>query len=262
MDVVTVCNLGLAEVGGRVQISSLNENSTQANTAKLFYTPKVQMLMRAAPWDSLRATIALTQLKAAVVNGVASASPPPQPFLYEYAWPSDCLKARFLMPTQNAPLAGTPLTTSPDAVVGYSTPVTNIPFVVATDYDTTGNPIKVILTNLPSAQLVYTRDLSQVPDLWDSLFLTAATALLGAYFINALARDKTQYGEQVTVAKGAIDAARAANGNESISNIDHFPDWLQIRSTSAVPWAWNTGGPGGAPWAGWDACEMPGGLWY
>lgn len=265
MDPVGVCNLGLAEIGNRSPISSFSDGTTQARTAALFYTPKLQMLARSAPWDSFRAQIAMTQLKAAIVNGVVSSNPPPQPFQVEYAWPSDCLKARFIRPTLNAASTTIPLTTASQTYLPYAAAPNSIPFVPATDYDTTGNPIKVILTNLYNAQLVYTRDLTQVPDLWDSLFLAAATALLGAYFINALARNKAQMDEQVAIAQGAISQARAASANETINNIDHIPDFLAVRTQSAVPWAWNTTGPNGvynAGLGGYDQCEFPGGMFF
>lgn len=220
------------------------------------------MLMRAAPWDSLRAQITLTQLKATVINGSTSNNPPPQPWQYEYAWPADCLKARFLLPTLSTPPGGVPLTTAPNTVLATSDEPTAIPFVVATDFDAHGNPIKVILTNLFAAQLVYVRDLSAFPDLWDALFLAAETAMLASYFIDALARNKAQSDGQALKAKAMIDQARATNASESISKADHIPDWLSIRMQSAVPWAWNQSGPNGNVWNGWDAMELPGGMFF
>ena len=263
MGPVEVCNIALAEVGNRVQINSFSDTTPQAQAARLFYTPKVQMLMRAAPWDCLRAQINLAQLKAAYIAGAPSTNPPPQPWQYEYSWPTDCLRARFLIPTYGVGAGGIPLTTAPNVVLPCTTPPTAVPFVPGTDNDANGNPIKVILTNLFAAQLIYTKDLSQYPDLWDSMLLTAATATLAAYFINALARDKAQMSEQVAIAKNAVEQARSVSGNESISSVDHIPDWMQARQMSAVSWGWNQTGPNGViqgPW--WDSCEMPGGLFF
>lgn len=258
---VSICNIALAECGNRVQINSFSDGTPASQIAGLLYTQKVQTLMRAAPWDSLRAQLPLTQIKAAVINGAVSINPPPQPWQVEYAWPPDCLRLRFIQPTLNTAPAGTPLTTAPNVVL-YAPPVpTAIPFVVSTDFDGGNNPIKVVLANLYGAQGIYTRDLSQFPDLWDSLFTTAVTAMLASYFINALSRNKDQMQAQITLAKSALDQARAMNGNESISNIDHQPDWMRVRQTSAVNWAWNTGGPGGV-YNSWDAMDFPGGLTY
>ncbi len=256
-----VANIALGEIGQRSRISSFEDGTPASQAAALFYTPKLQMLTRAAPWDSMRAQRVLTLLRAAQINGVVSNDPPPQSFGFEYAYPADCLKARFIIPTLALQSQGVPLTTAPGVNFTSAKPPTAIPFVVATDKDASGNNIKVILTNLPQAILIYTRDLSQDPDIWDALFLSAATALLGAYFINALTGDKGKMAEQIGLAKNMIDQARAASANEGISNTDHIPDWMQVRFTSAVSWGWNTGGPGN-PWTGWDQCQFPDGLFY
>lgn len=222
----------------------------------------MQALSRAAPWDRMRAQITLTQYKAAMINGALSSNPPPQPFLYEYLYPPDCLKVHFVLPTiqlQPSP----PLTTAPSSMpmIGPASPGT--PFVVGTDFDTAGNPISVILTNLPNAQCIYTRDLTQFPDLWDPLFLSGATAFLGAYFINALARNKALYDDAVSVAKSMIDQARAASGNEGLQSVDRVPDWLLARRAGGGIGQWQTsaGQYGGCGiGGGWDQVTFPCGL--
>ena len=262
MTPVQVCNLALSEMGSRVLLNALTDNSPQAQCANLNYTPRVQMLLRAASWDFARAQINLSVFKQALVNGAVSNNPPPQPWLFSYLWPSDCLKARFILPTIPVQPSGTPLTTAPNPIARVPPVPTGIPFVVGTDLNISGNatsPVKVILTNLPNAQLVYTRDLSQLPDQWDSLFLSATTALLGSYFINALARNKAQYDDSVAMAKSLLDQARVANGNEAIPSIDHRPDWISARSAGSY-WA----GSGGA-WSGsvgWESVSFPDGLRY
>ena len=195
-----------------------------------------------------------------------SSNPPAQPFQVEYAWPPDCLKFRFVRPTLVTSNLTPPLTTAPQQVLPYGGSPTSIPFVVGTDFDAIGNPIKVIYTNLYTAQGVYVRDLTQYPDMWDPLFASAATALLAAYFINALMRNTEQMTQQIQIAKGALDTARAANANESITSIDHMPDWMRTRTMSAVGWGWNQTGPNGVfptyGGGGWDSCGMPDGAFY
>ena len=267
MTPVNVANLGLLEIGQRIQIQSFNDNSPAGQAASLFYTPKTQMLLRAANWDFARAQVTLTLLKQAIVNGAPSTNPPPQPFLFEYLYPTDCLKVRFLLPTMilAATSGGVPLTTAPGIIPFVAPAPTAIPFVIGTDKDSKGNPIKVILTNLPLAQCIYTRDLSQFPDQWDSLFLSGETALLASYFINTLARNKAQYDDQVAISKNVIDQARMANGNEQIGSIDHSPDWLNVRRSGNALWAWSQGGGPGAAWGaggGWDQLSFPCGLRY
>lgn len=260
---VNIVNQALSEIGQQVQIASFNDNTAASRAASLLYTQKIQMLSRAAPWDKFRAQLALTQLKATVINGVTTGNPPPTPWNFEYAYPSDCIKARFLQPTPTPIPGGVPLTTAPNAALSTSSLNTRIPFVVGTDFDAGNNPISVILTNLCQAQLVYNRDLSQVPDLWDPLFTSAAVALLGAYLINALARNKAQMDDQIALAKNIIDQARAASANESISSVDHMPDWIAARMAGSTPWAWNQGGPNGVSYEAWGgSCGFPDGQFY
>jgi hypothetical protein len=170
---------------------------------------------------------------------------------------------RFMLPTVPVQPPGVPLTTTPNQTAWVAPAPTGIPFVMGTDFDASGNPIEVILTNLAQAQGVYTRDLSQFPDLWDPLFLSAATAYLGCYFINALARNEAQYNQQAAATKGFVDQARVINGNEQIGSIDRTASWIAARQTRGVNWAWNSGGPGSMYYgAGWDSLGLPDGLTF
>lgn len=261
--VVNVCNLALLEMGNRVQINSLNDNSPAGNAASLFYTPKTKALLRGAPWTFCRKQVLLTQYKASIVNGAQSSDPPPQPWNYEYLRPADCLRARFLIPFQTITSSGVPLTTAPNEVFPTACVNTGIPFVDAMDVDTNGNPIAVILTQLPQAQLVYTADLSQFPDMWDDMFLAAETAYLASYFINALAGDRAAMGLQIQIAKAMLDSARAVNASESITSMDHVPDWMRARSAGgfSTPWAPGFNNALGS-FVSWDACAFPNGLSY
>lgn len=258
--IVQTVNLALMETGNRSTVSSVfpSDGSVAANVAATMFQPKMQALLRAAHWDFARKQIALTQLKAAVINGAVSADPPPQPWLFEYAYPSDCLKARFLIPTALTQPAGTPLTTATNLVPPYLNPPTRTPFVLGTDTDAQGNAVRVIFTNMPLAQLIYTADYSLMPELWDALFLTAATATLAAYFCQAMTQDMSQIKMQVEIAQGAISTARATNGNEQQPTADLSVDWMNVRMISGLPVVPYNSTNG--YWLGWDSLELPGGL--
>lgn len=258
-----VCNIALAEMGNRVAITSLTQVSPAAQAANLFYTPKTQMLLRSANWAFARAQQPLTLWKALIVNGQISSNPPPQPWQFSYLYPNDCVKMRFVQPTVTSATSSVPLTTAPTSTYPYPPIPTSVPFVEATDRDDSGNPIRVLLTNVQDAQGIYTRDLSQYPDLWDPMFLSGETALLASYFINSLAPDKGRMAQQIGLAKSAIDAARAASANESISNADHIPDWIMSRMTVGNPWGRGLPGANGqVALAAWEQCQFPDGQWY
>jgi hypothetical protein len=265
MTPVNVSNIALAEAQSRTSINGFPpiDNTPAAVQAGQFFRPKVQALLRAANWDFARKQILLTLLKSALVNGQPSSDPPPQPWAYSYAYPNDCLRLRFLIQYQQPSPAGIPFTTGPQNVINPAYAVTSVPFVVANDPQASGAPRKVILTNMQNAYGVYTCDLSQVPDMWDPLFLSGVTATLAAYFIASLSGDRALMATQIQAAKGVLDQARGMNGNESISNQDRIPDWIQVRASGAWNMGWCYGNGMAVPTsAAYDSMGFPGGLFY
>lgn len=228
---VEVVNIALAEIGVQKSISSFTDNSTEAKVAKLLYKPKIEALMRAARWNCARKQDNLTLLKAISINGVTSDTPPPRPWFYEYAYPSDCLQARYLIPdVLNTGEINPPLTTA-DNLAPYAWGVGSIPFAVANDQIDT-RPTRVILTNLQNAILVYTFYIED-PTQWDPQFMAAATSFLGAWFVNALGRNRALAGDQGAIAREMVAAARITDGNEGVTTADHSPDWIRIRGISS-----------------------------
>lgn len=258
-----VANIALLEIGNRVRINSFSDGSPAANAVATLYTPKVQALMRAAHWDFARAQTAFTQWKAVVINGALSNSPPPQPWQFSYLYPSDCLKVRFLRPTTNTSTSGQVVSTGPSPYWPYPSVSNAGWFTPGTDFDANGNPIRVVLTNIYQAQGIYTRDLTQTPDAWDPLFLSAATAFLASFLVPALGLDKQLMQLQTALAKSMIDQARSMNGNESMGSVDHTPDWISARQTTGIPWlSGQTGYGTGWYSAGWDAVGCADGTSY
>lgn len=257
-----ICNMSLSMIGAQASVQSINpsDGSAQANACATFYTPVTQMLLRAAHWNCARKQISLTQLKSIYVNGQLSPNPPPTPWYYEYAVPPDSLKMRFLLNLTPQSSIDPPLTTGgaqfpvPQALTGFSR------FTPAVDLDPTGNPVKVILTNQCQAQGVYTADISQTPDLWDSQFLMAAATSLASYLVNTLARNTELMHDMVGAAKGAIDAARATDGNEALPTQDNIPDWIKTRMVGGGLFGGGWGAAAGVGCAGWDSMVFPGGM--
>lgn len=257
---VEVVNIALGRIGARASVQSINpsDGSTEANIASGLYAPTIQMLLRSAHWNCARRQVFGTQLKSLYVNGSLSSNPPPQPFFYEYALPSDCLKVRFVpnVCVPNGALS-TPLFSSPAIGAVPQGWGGFVPFVVGLDTDAQGNLVKVILTNQPQAQFIYTADISQNPDLWDSQFLDGAIATLGAYLVNPLARNADLMREMVQMATSSISSARATDGNEALPSQDHLPDFIAIRFAGG---GWGAGTAAGNNMSNWDECSFPGGL--
>ena len=233
-----LCNLALDAAMCRSSISAIGEASAEGQACARHYEPALEALLRSVHWNFARKQVTLSLLKDGTVTPSQNV---PQPWLYEYAYPSDCLLARALLPQMNNP-QGMPV------AAGWQPPQPQMPvarFLVAQDTDVTGNPIPVILTNVPQAMLVYTCTVANT-NLFDALFVEALIPYLGSRLARPLTGDKQhalslfQQAEQIT--------ARAAsmNGNEGPQVIDTIPDFIRVRGlaydwelTPGMNW-WNS----------------------
>jgi hypothetical protein len=252
--------MALAEIGARARVSSINpsDGSAEGDAASLLYQTKLDDLHRAAHWNFCKFQAPLTLLKAAAgtpenPNGTTTLIPP-RPWSYSYAYPSNCLKARYILPVYaSTGTGGVPFTTADNnAGPTYGQSIA-VKFSVATDTDASGNDVRVILTNLSQAELVYTKRMSD-PNLWDAAFVQAATSYLGGWFVNALARNAALHKDQMSIAITIINKARTTDGNEGPIVQDHTPDWISIRG--AAPAGYNHG----VFFYGWDYLAAPGGV--
>lgn len=266
---VDVCNLALSQVAARAQIQSISpsDGTAAGDACTLLYQPTIDAYSRSAHWNCLRFQSGpigslqpppLQLLKAAQGTPEAIATPslaaPPQPWLYEYALPADCLKARFLVPLLTQPQNTPPLTTAGGMMLPALLPASAIPFTVAVDLDAGGNEQAVILTNLCKAQLVYTRRVKNV-GLWDAQFLMGAKAALAVWLAPGLNGSVSLANAAMGIAKSMLDAARVSDGNEGPQVEDHVPDWIRFRGGGYARSAVGAIAP-------WDAFGFPGGVTY
>lgn len=261
---VSLSNRALLSIGARAQISDLSEGSTEANAISVLFVPTFEALARAARWGCLRNQATLSLLGAAEgtpENPDGTTLPlPPSPWLYQYAYPSDCLSIRYILPTfsNSTPTGAVPLTTASVAAAAWLPGGGQIPFAVAYSTDANNNPIETILCNTTQAQAVYTVNQPN-PVIWDSLFEAAFVAALAAYLVPALALDLPLMQISIKTADVAIQQARVADGNEGVTCVDHIPDWIQVRSSGTL---FGYGSGGLAPWLYGGVADMvwPGGF--
>ena len=155
-----VVNEALQQIASQTQITSLADGSPSARYASVIYAPTVQLMLRELDPAFARFTVAL----AAPIGLVT----PVPPWAYEYAYPSDCVRARQVRP----PL---PPTTGSLADSNDPVPVrANVAFDQPTNITTAG---KVILTNQQNALLVYTT-LTVTEVQWDAAFTDAVVRRL------------------------------------------------------------------------------------
>lgn len=240
---VDIGNRSLLGIGAQATISSISpsDGSTEADAIAILFSPTFEALARTAYWNCLRKQATLTLLQAAQgtpENPNGTTLPlPPTPWLYAYTYPSDCLAFRFIVPSlPSTGVGGIPLTTINNAA-GINLPTPSIPFVIAYGQDDLGNPQIVVLTNQSEAQGVYTVN-QQNPNFWDPLFQQAMVNALGAFLVPALSLSIPLLDRAVAAAERLIGQARAADGNEGVTVMDHLPDWIRARGGGGE-WCWN-----------------------
>ena len=184
--------------------------------------------------------------------------PPPQPWLFSYALPPDCLKARFLVPLMTQPQTSPPLTTAGGLMLPAVLPNTAIPFTVAVDFDATGDETQVLLTNLYQAQLVYTRRLKDI-SLWDSQFTRGAASALATWLAPALNGSQAAMNAAMGIAKNMLDMARISDANEGPQVQDHEASWISARYGMG---SGRASGLSGMGFGGWDSFTFGNGISY
>ena len=295
-----VVNLALISMGYSRKIGSLREGSKASEAMLEVYAPTLEEISRAVNWNCLRKQAALTLLQNAGGNSpppVGTGTPGMGLWTQEYAWPIDCLKARFVpyTGTFNPPVPPGNLL-PPDSAAPTTTLPAPFPFAVTLpapfqvgldmvpvltgaitnwnqlpDLDNAQgqsyNQQTVILTNQVQASLVYTARVES-PNLWDPLLRQAMVGLLAAKVVLYLEEDKklaqVKQANAIKIAKQSLEMARVSDGNESFkSSTDHTPDWLRARRSGG--YAGNAGfnGIGDGGWGdyflGFSSCPFPDG---
>jgi hypothetical protein len=288
-----IVNRALDAIGSEATLGDpdLQDGTKEAAAALRVYVPTLEQMLRCAHWDFARREASLTLLNDATGRtvGVDTGTPGMGTWTYEYAWPIDAVKARFV-PGQPAPAntaQGVPIMTGLATAPyggGRNRPAR---FIVAQDIvpvrvgaiatwsdlpdlqNVQGQALdrqQVILTNVAGASLVYT-GMVPYPGQWDSLFQQAMVAALAERLAMPCLPDKKfalQVRQaQIGLAKASLTAARSASANEGWSQNDIAVDWMRVRSAGA---RWNglgsDGGGSGMLWCGHDSYGFSDGSVY
>jgi hypothetical protein len=298
MQVEDICNRALDICGCPEQaIGDIQQGTNAARILLRHYIPCLEQLSRAAYWNTHRkqAPMQLLGAKPGFGPAVPSGQQPTYgsqvifPWTYEYAWPIDCVAARFVPWNNSLPQSATPSNNTSVPPVPpttfdapFQTPATIMParMLVASDnnyplpispetppqqwWNTRGaapDIRTVVLTNVPNAELVYTAFIPY-PNLWDPLFQEAMAALLATYLALPCNADKKEgralRAEAIAIAKAAIGQARVRDGNEGTNVLTHTPDWIRARNRGASYAGWGglggfEDGPGVLGY-GWSSC--------
>lgn len=160
-------NLALGRIGFADSIGSLYEGSKAAKQALRLYGETRDEMLRAVDYGFAERNVAMVLLKQAPPGGYFPpiawnpSTNPALPWVFEYAYPTDCLKVRSVKPT-------------PLFVQNFD-PQPNV-FAIEND-NSFVPPQKVILCNVPSALLVYTGQITD-PLTWEADFVDALAGKL------------------------------------------------------------------------------------
>jgi hypothetical protein len=233
-----LANRALSSISARSTITSLeDDDSPTAKVCRTWFDTTRDELLRAAPWSCGTKTDRLTLKKAAPgtpENADSTettwnpATMPATPWLYQYAYPADCLFVRWVA-FDSAYLTGyNPFSVSMPLRTAISMNAPYVKFEVALGTDTSENEMRVINTNAQSAVCKYVRRVEN-PDLWDAAFQGAFVAALAANIAFAIS-GKTELSKIARQqAMASVTNARARDGNEGLTVNTHTPDWIKKR---------------------------------
>ena len=255
--VADVVNQALDAIGADMEIGDIEEGTKAARVALRSYHECLKQLLRAAQWNFATARAPLDLV--ADATGRSPSNIPtvvPEPWMFEYDYPEDCVKIRMIpgnrlpsvpAPTGNIAIPLTPLMTG---LTARPPGMGVIPsrYAIATDSNyppptppgfATGPNRKVILCNVPNADIIYIRRMDR-PSEWDPLFRSAFVSYLAQDIVMGVLPDKKlarqMRAEQIGITRQKVIEARVADGNEVPMSSDIPVDWMRARSSGSRRW--------------------------
>ncbi len=287
----SLSNRALDQIGAEGVLGDITDGTRAAQLCLRQYNPCRQQLLRAANWNFARKDAPLVMLAARGGNIPNVATQVIYPWLYEYEYPIDCMRARCVPLNSRfdlAPPPGNIVPTNPLPPAGiYPAPfwgggqIQPARWLEAVDpnypsiqgqifWESRGSSPAgrtVILTDVCYAHLIYTCDVIY-PNMWDPLFEEAFVSLIASWIALPLNKDKklgmALRREQIAITKEKVSAARAADGNEAVGGTDLAVDWMRARRAGGTSGS-NFGGiggfagggyPGGGSWAGYGGLAL------
>lgn len=289
-----IANQALDAAGIDFTLGDIEEGTRPAQVILRAYGQCLRQLLRSAHWDFARKTAPLVLLGDATGQTPGAGTQVAIPWTYEYEYPADCMKARFIpwnyatpgtvIPPNNIQIPTQPLTTGMGQPSYAGRRIHPARFTIATDANyppSAGQELglaqgvspptrTVVLTNVKEAQMVYTA-LILYPAVWDALFRAGFVAYLASEIILPLSKDKAfalrLRAELISTVKQKVTQARLVDGNEGWYSSDIRVDWMGFRNVGGGRgWSGpNIYGSDGAPGCygyGWDSCAFSDGSAY
>lgn len=196
---VQIAKLALNHLGDRYDITTLSEQSPEAEQVNLVFDNVRDALIRQYPW-----TWSLRYSKPAALVGT-----PPAGWAYMYVYPADALKVwRIVNPLDPAQDSLPPL-----------------PFRVVRN----NSDVHVIVTNETEPEFEYSKRVTNTFE-WDSLFDMALSWAIASHIAMPITGDTTIADRVTRKAQIEIGNAMREDGNEGVSRKQsRDPDWIRMR---------------------------------
>ena len=198
---LSICNMAILHLGGKM-ISSLTEPTREARACSVFYNQVRDKVLRAFPWNFAT--------KRQVLDDSSSTLTPATNWTYTYNYPTDCVNALAIVyPGNRLPLAKD-----------------RIPFEVA--YDTGEAAARVIYSDLPGAELIYTSN-SASETLQDTTFTDALAWAMAAAIGNGIEAKPQLIQGAMIMAMNILRDAQARNSEEGEDGPEPDCEFLTVR---------------------------------
>ncbi len=201
MDVLGVWNAALTQAGGRQLLASTADESVAADLLRLWYLPSRDFIFRKAAWPCLRHVTTLALIAENDFADDWTPADPPLPWRFAYARPANMLAARWLQ--------------SAKVDAGKVSMVRDYDFALITM-----NGARVIVTNVESAILTYTRPVED-PDQWDDDLLQAVIFHLAGNITMPLSGQAPLQRNNFTI---AAEYTRMALETQANADHQHVPE--------------------------------------
>jgi hypothetical protein len=247
---VDIANRALALAGARSIIADFNENTPSANAVRLWYDADRLYMLRGHRWNFARFQGPLTLLATAPGVDAEPATNLPWPFMpwsFAYAYPDNCAKFNYILPTFNGPQVQV-------ATAWQGGPQPIIPFVVSSYNNPSDQPVEAIYTNQVAAYGTWTRDITS-PALFDAMFSEAFSLRLAASVTMQLNGLTPLVAQLRAAAEALAEQANAQDGNEGTHTMNTIPEWIRARGYASdwigPGYGYGAGGNGFGWYGGW-----------
>lgn len=208
-------NRALQLIGTRTSMASLVEQSNEAVQTSIAFDPVQRWCFGLANWNFARNTASLTLLKGPSVGPTWSTTYPSPAWNYEYALPSDFVKAIYL--------TNSDVNTNTNVLQVFAGQPKR--FVLSVDTISAVQQ-EVLLTNETVAILVYTALISD-PTIWPWYFERLVVTALAHTLCMGLTGDKKLLQELDQRLEQMINISSQANTIEGLIIPDSTPEWTQ-----------------------------------